>query len=93
MDFAAVIVAAGQGARAGGGKQWRKLAGRAVARWSLEALLAGGARHVVVVIPSGDEALAEQAFAGLTGWSTTPGGRGAGRFGPCRPRGPGPTGA
>jgi 2-C-methyl-D-erythritol 4-phosphate cytidylyltransferase/2-C-methyl-D-erythritol 2,4-cyclodiphosphate synthase len=74
MDFAAVIVAAGQGARAGGAKQWRDLGGKAVARWSLEALLAAGARHVAVVIPSGDEALAAAAFAGLTRWSTVAGG-------------------
>jgi 2-C-methyl-D-erythritol 4-phosphate cytidylyltransferase/2-C-methyl-D-erythritol 2,4-cyclodiphosphate synthase len=74
MDFAAVIVAAGQGARAGGAKQWRDLGGKAVARWSLEALLAAGARHVAVVIPPGDEALAAAAFAGLTGWSAVAGG-------------------
>ena len=40
MDFAAIIVAAGRGrAPAGGAKQWRNLAGRAVVRWSVEALL------------------------------------------------------
>jgi 2-C-methyl-D-erythritol 4-phosphate cytidylyltransferase/2-C-methyl-D-erythritol 2,4-cyclodiphosphate synthase len=74
MDFAAVIVAAGRGARAGGAKQWRDLAGKPVARWSLEALLAAGAKHVAVVIPAGDEAAAAQAFAGLGRWSATPGG-------------------
>lgn len=39
MSTAAVIVAAGRGTRAGGGlpKQWRPLAGRAVAAWTLEA--------------------------------------------------------
>jgi 2-C-methyl-D-erythritol 4-phosphate cytidylyltransferase/2-C-methyl-D-erythritol 2,4-cyclodiphosphate synthase len=74
MEFAAVIVAAGRGARAGGAKQWRDLAGKPVARWSLEALLGAGARHVAVVIPEGDEAAAGQAFAGLEGWSTVPGG-------------------
>ncbi|HEY5288399.1 MAG TPA: NTP transferase domain-containing protein, partial [Caulobacteraceae bacterium] len=46
MDFTAVIVAAGSGARAGGAKQWRRLAGKPIARWSLEAFLAAGARHV-----------------------------------------------
>jgi 2-C-methyl-D-erythritol 4-phosphate cytidylyltransferase/2-C-methyl-D-erythritol 2,4-cyclodiphosphate synthase len=74
MDFAAVIVAAGQGVRAGGAKQWRDLGGLPLARWSLEALLSAGARHVVVVIPPGDEAAAHQAFAGLEGWSAVAGG-------------------
>jgi 2-C-methyl-D-erythritol 4-phosphate cytidylyltransferase/2-C-methyl-D-erythritol 2,4-cyclodiphosphate synthase len=76
MDFSAVIVAAGSGQRAGpgGAKQWRTLSGKPVARWSLEALLAAGARHVVVVIPPGDEPVAQSAFAGLTGWSSVPGG-------------------
>jgi 2-C-methyl-D-erythritol 4-phosphate cytidylyltransferase/2-C-methyl-D-erythritol 2,4-cyclodiphosphate synthase len=74
MDFAAIIVAAGRGARAGGAKQWRDLGGRPVARWSLEALLAAGARHVVVVIPPGDEAEAAGAFHGLEHWSLVAGG-------------------
>ena len=75
MDFVAIIVAAGQGARAGGAKQWRGLGGRAVARWSLEALLAAGARHVAVVVAPGEEGVAAAAFAGLPGWSAVPGGR------------------
>jgi len=39
MTVAAVIVAAGRGLRAGGGlpKQWRMVAGRAVAAWTLDA--------------------------------------------------------
>jgi 2-C-methyl-D-erythritol 4-phosphate cytidylyltransferase/2-C-methyl-D-erythritol 2,4-cyclodiphosphate synthase len=39
MTVAAVIVAAGRGLRAGGGlpKQWRSVAGRAVAAWTLDA--------------------------------------------------------
>jgi len=74
MDFAAIIVAAGRGTRAGGAKQWRNLAGRAVARWSLEALLSAGARHVVVVVTPGHEGEAAAAFAGLSGWSTVTGG-------------------
>ena len=39
MSVAAVIVAAGRGLRAGGGlpKQWRTVAGRAVAAWTLDA--------------------------------------------------------
>jgi len=74
MEFAAVIVAAGRGARAGGAKQWRDLAGKPVARWSLEALLQAGAKHVAVVIPEGDEGAAARAFAGLERWSAVPGG-------------------
>jgi 2-C-methyl-D-erythritol 4-phosphate cytidylyltransferase/2-C-methyl-D-erythritol 2,4-cyclodiphosphate synthase len=76
MNFSAVIVAAGSGERAGPGdaKQWRSIGGRPVARWSLEALLAGGAREVVVVIPRGHEHRAAEAFAGLPRWTTTPGG-------------------
>ncbi|HTI65941.1 MAG TPA: bifunctional 2-C-methyl-D-erythritol 4-phosphate cytidylyltransferase/2-C-methyl-D-erythritol 2,4-cyclodiphosphate synthase [Caulobacteraceae bacterium] len=76
MKFSAVIVAAGKGARAGAGtpKQWRSLAGRPVARWSLEALLAAGARGVVVVVSPGDEARARAAFAGLEGWTLATGG-------------------
>jgi 2-C-methyl-D-erythritol 4-phosphate cytidylyltransferase/2-C-methyl-D-erythritol 2,4-cyclodiphosphate synthase len=74
MDFVAVIVAAGAGARAGGAKQWLDLAGRPVARWSLEALLGAGARHVAVVIRPGDESEAAAAFAGLGGWSAVAGG-------------------
>ena len=54
MRFSAIIVAAGSGARAGSDtpKQWRPLAGKPVARWSLEALLAAGAETVAVVIRS-----------------------------------------
>jgi 2-C-methyl-D-erythritol 4-phosphate cytidylyltransferase/2-C-methyl-D-erythritol 2,4-cyclodiphosphate synthase len=76
MDFHAVIVAAGSGQRAGPGaaKQWRSLRGKAVVRWSLEALLAAGARQVVVVVATGDEAAASAAFAGLEGWRLAPGG-------------------
>ncbi len=51
MTFAAVIVAAGSGSRAGGApKQWRMLNGRAVARWSMDAFRAAGAKPIVVVV-------------------------------------------
>ena len=75
MEFSAVIVAAGSGERAGPGeaKQWRLLGGKPVARWSLEALLAAGAREVVIAIPSGHEDRAASAFAGLPRWTTTAG--------------------
>ena len=76
MSFSVVIVAAGGGTRAGPGlaKQWRTVAGKVVLRWSVEALLAAGAREVVIVVgPEGDR-LAEKALEGLTGWRTTGGG-------------------
>lgn len=76
MEFSAVIVAAGSGTRAGPGdaKQWRLLGGKPMVRWSAEALLAAGARRLVVVAPPGDEGRAVGAFAGLQGWVTAPGG-------------------
>lgn len=76
MDFSAVIVAAGSGSRAGQGrpKQWTQVAGKPVLRWSVEAFQAAGAQDVVVVIPAGDEPLAQAALDGLTGWRTAPGG-------------------
>ena len=74
MNFAAIIVAAGRGARAGGAKQWRDLAGKPMARWSLEALVAAGAKPVVVVVAAGDEPAAAEAFAGVDGWIAVAGG-------------------
>ena len=72
--FAAVVVAAGSGSRAGGPKQWRSLGGKPVLRWSVEALLEAGAGDVVVVVPAGAEAEAETALAGLEGWRAVAGG-------------------
>ncbi|MFN3931303.1 MAG: bifunctional 2-C-methyl-D-erythritol 4-phosphate cytidylyltransferase/2-C-methyl-D-erythritol 2,4-cyclodiphosphate synthase [Brevundimonas sp.] len=72
--FVAIVVAAGSGSRAGGGKQWRSLGGKPVIRWSVEALLGAGAKDLVVVIPAGAEAEAREALAGLTGWRIAPGG-------------------
>ncbi|MBU1383804.1 MAG: NTP transferase domain-containing protein, partial [Alphaproteobacteria bacterium] len=72
--FSAIVVAAGSGSRAGGGKQWRSLGGKPVIRWSVEALLAAGAEDLVVVIPAGAEAESGEALAGLTGWRVAPGG-------------------
>ncbi|HEY1879496.1 MAG TPA: bifunctional 2-C-methyl-D-erythritol 4-phosphate cytidylyltransferase/2-C-methyl-D-erythritol 2,4-cyclodiphosphate synthase [Caulobacteraceae bacterium] len=74
MEFAAIIVAAGRGVRAGGAKQWRDLGGKPMARWSLEALLMAGAQPVVVVVSTGDETAAAEAFAGLEGWIAVAGG-------------------
>jgi 2-C-methyl-D-erythritol 4-phosphate cytidylyltransferase / 2-C-methyl-D-erythritol 2,4-cyclodiphosphate synthase len=65
MRIATVIVAAGRGTRMGGGlpKQWRLLAGRAVAAHAAAALAAHG--PVVVAIHAGDRAMAETALSGL----------------------------
>ncbi len=75
MSFSVVIVAAGGGTRAGPGlaKQWRALAGKPVLRWSVEALLAAGAREIIVVVSEDGETLATMTLAGLTGWRTTRG--------------------
>jgi 2-C-methyl-D-erythritol 4-phosphate cytidylyltransferase/2-C-methyl-D-erythritol 2,4-cyclodiphosphate synthase len=75
MRFSAVIVAAGSGSRVGGpAKQWRNLAGRPVARWSLEAFLGAGAESVVVVVSPEDRGIAKTAFEGLSGWVLAEGG-------------------
>jgi len=73
-DFAAVVVAAGAGSRAGGAKQWRALGGKPVIRWSVEALLRAGAADLIVVAPAVEGAEAGEALAGLTGWRLAPGG-------------------
>ncbi len=65
MIFDAIVVAAGSGSRAGGGKQWRLLGGKPVVRWSVEALLKAGAREVVVAIPRGEQDVAAAALNGL----------------------------
>ncbi|MDP1630403.1 MAG: bifunctional 2-C-methyl-D-erythritol 4-phosphate cytidylyltransferase/2-C-methyl-D-erythritol 2,4-cyclodiphosphate synthase [Caulobacter sp.] len=76
MRFSVVIVAAGGGTRAGPGlaKQWRLLAGRSVLRWSVQALLAAGARELVVAVSEGGESLAANALRGLSGWTSVQGG-------------------
>jgi 2-C-methyl-D-erythritol 4-phosphate cytidylyltransferase/2-C-methyl-D-erythritol 2,4-cyclodiphosphate synthase len=72
--FAAVVVAAGSGTRAGGAKQWRLLGGKPVARRSVAALLAAGAEDVVVVVAPGEDGEAQSALDGLTGWRLATGG-------------------
>ena len=74
MSFSAIIVAAGTGSRAGEPKQWRRLGGRPVLRWSAEALLAAGASEVAVVIAPDAGPLAAEALAGLDRWFTVTGG-------------------
>jgi 2-C-methyl-D-erythritol 4-phosphate cytidylyltransferase/2-C-methyl-D-erythritol 2,4-cyclodiphosphate synthase len=66
-EFAAVIVAAGQGLRAGQPvpKQFAPWRGKPLVRHSAEALLAAGAHPLVVAIPEGSEQVAADALAGL----------------------------
>ncbi|PZQ63329.1 MAG: bifunctional 2-C-methyl-D-erythritol 4-phosphate cytidylyltransferase/2-C-methyl-D-erythritol 2,4-cyclodiphosphate synthase [Phenylobacterium zucineum] len=77
MSFSAVIVAAGEGLRAGPGepKAWRNLGGRPILRWSVEGLLAAGAREIVLVVAGDRLAQAEDALTGLGGWKAVAGGR------------------
>ncbi|WP_170432364.1 bifunctional 2-C-methyl-D-erythritol 4-phosphate cytidylyltransferase/2-C-methyl-D-erythritol 2,4-cyclodiphosphate synthase [Ruegeria arenilitoris] len=67
MTTAAIIVAAGRGLRAGGGlpKQWRPLAGRRVADWTIERIKAQVPLVVLVLSPDDPEAWAEFADRGL----------------------------
>ena len=76
MEFAAIVVAAGSGSRAGAGapKQWRKVAGKPVARWSVEAFFAAGAKTVVAVVPAAEAELAHRILGDLPGLILTPGG-------------------
>ncbi|MEY8838233.1 IspD/TarI family cytidylyltransferase, partial [Cribrihabitans sp. XS_ASV171] len=65
MTTAAIILAAGSGQRAGGGlpKQWRPLAGRRVADWTLDRFRAAGLDRIVLVLAPDDENAWEE-FAG-----------------------------
>lgn len=77
MTFSAVVVAAGEGLRAGPGepKAWRQLGGRPIVRWSVEGFLAAGAQEVVVVVAGDRLAAADEALAGLVGWKAVAGGK------------------
>ena len=77
MSFSAVVVAAGEGLRAGPGepKAWRQLGGRPIVRWSVEGLLAAGADEVVVVVARDRLAAADEALSGLAGWKAVAGGK------------------
>jgi 2-C-methyl-D-erythritol 4-phosphate cytidylyltransferase/2-C-methyl-D-erythritol 2,4-cyclodiphosphate synthase len=76
MSFSGVVVAAGDGLRAGPGepKAWRLVGGRPLVRWSVEGLLSAGADEVVVVVAAGRLAAVKDALAGLTGWRAVAGG-------------------
>ena len=76
MSFSAVIVAAGAGLRAGPGepKAWRVLGGKPIVRWSVEGMLAAGAREVVVVVATDRLGHTDEALTGLAGWTAVAGG-------------------
>lgn len=74
--FAAVIVAAGKGLRAGQDlpKQFAPWRGKPVLRHSAEALAAAGASPIAVAIPQGVEAIAAEVLAGIADTLLVPGG-------------------
>ncbi|WP_136635598.1 2-C-methyl-D-erythritol 2,4-cyclodiphosphate synthase [Pseudooceanicola onchidii] len=71
IRFATILVAAGRGLRAGGGqpKQWRPLAGRRVADWTLEAFARVG-DIVVVLHPDDMDVTLPEGVHRVTGGST-----------------------
>ncbi|MBI1401698.1 MAG: bifunctional 2-C-methyl-D-erythritol 4-phosphate cytidylyltransferase/2-C-methyl-D-erythritol 2,4-cyclodiphosphate synthase [Porphyrobacter sp.] len=75
-SFAAVVVAAGRGLRAGGEvpKQFRIWRGKPLVRHSVETLRAAGADPLVVVIAADARADAAKALEGLTGLAFVTGG-------------------
>ncbi|WP_114519986.1 bifunctional 2-C-methyl-D-erythritol 4-phosphate cytidylyltransferase/2-C-methyl-D-erythritol 2,4-cyclodiphosphate synthase [Altererythrobacter sp. ZODW24] len=74
--FAAVVVAAGEGLRAGQPvpKQFAMWRGKPVLRHSAEALAAAGAGPIVVAIPESADAVASENLAGIDGVSLVTGG-------------------
>ena len=74
--FAAVVVAAGKGLRAGQPlpKQFAMWRGKPVLRYSVEALLASGADPLIVAIPENGDAAASKALEGLAGYQLVTGG-------------------
>lgn len=75
--FAAIIVAAGEGLRAGQPlpKQFALWRGKPVLRHSAEALAAGGANPIIVAIPQGASEIAEAALSGIPGIRVVTGGK------------------
>ncbi|MEL6877022.1 MAG: bifunctional 2-C-methyl-D-erythritol 4-phosphate cytidylyltransferase/2-C-methyl-D-erythritol 2,4-cyclodiphosphate synthase [Pseudomonadota bacterium] len=74
--FAAIVVAAGKGLRAGGElpKQFRNWRGKPLIRHSVEALTGAGAERVLVVLAEGTQELAEQALSGIANLTFVGGG-------------------
>ena len=75
--FAAIVVAAGKGLRAGGEqpKQFQNWRGKPLVRHSVEALLAQGAEEVVVAIPRGFSDFAGNILSDLKNVRTVMGGK------------------
>ncbi len=75
-NFAAIVVAAGKGLRVGGDtpKQFKTWRGKPVLRHSVEALLEAGAAPLIVVVSNGGEQAAQDALAGLNGFTVAHGG-------------------
>jgi 2-C-methyl-D-erythritol 4-phosphate cytidylyltransferase/2-C-methyl-D-erythritol 2,4-cyclodiphosphate synthase len=74
VKWAAIIVAAGRGARHGGEpKQFRTLNGAPVVRWSADSLFSAGAAEVIVAVDPAHRVLSETALAG-TGAKVVSGG-------------------
>lgn len=67
MRFAAIIVAGGRGERAGGEvpKQYKRLAGRPVIAWSVEALTSAGATEIVIACAPEHAKLCRDSIAGF----------------------------
>jgi 2-C-methyl-D-erythritol 4-phosphate cytidylyltransferase/2-C-methyl-D-erythritol 2,4-cyclodiphosphate synthase len=74
--FAAIVVAAGQGLRAGQPlpKQFARWRGKPVLRHSVESLLAAGASPLVIAVPETGDQAAHAALSGLEGYCLVPGG-------------------
>ena len=74
--FAAIVVAAGQGLRAGQPlpKQFARWRGKPVLRHSVESLLAAGASPLVIAVPENGEQAAHAALSGLEGYRLVAGG-------------------
>lgn len=75
-SFAAIVVAAGKGLRAGLPlpKQFAMWRGKPVVRHSVEALLNAGADQLIVMIPEGGEESIRKALSGLSNWEALVGG-------------------
>lgn len=75
-QFAAIVVAAGKGLRAGQKlpKQFAIWRGKPVLRHSVETLISAGADPLVIAIPPDGERAARNALAGLTGFTLVAGG-------------------
>ncbi len=68
-QFAAIVVAAGKGLRAGGElpKQFRRFRGKPLIRHSVEVLAAAGAEPIVAVLADDTRDMAEEALSGIGG--------------------------